>query len=74
MKLKESNPLLGESELGNVYEVSVHSEIAKVNGFHYSSRFEISDLLLGFYDSQIYLQLYHAEKVANYTYDKNMKN
>ncbi|CAI2198909.1 12711_t:CDS:2, partial [Funneliformis geosporum] len=32
------------SELGNVYESSARLEIAKINGSHYSSKFEVYDL------------------------------
>jgi hypothetical protein len=74
---------LMRSELGSIYEISARQEIAKINGFHYSSRFEISDLngLVQLclprkkfsnespkYDSQIYIQTYHADKLANYIY------
>lgn len=43
-KLNDKMDLV-RSELGNVYESSARLEIAKINGYHYSSKFEISDLI-----------------------------
>ena len=79
---------LMRTELGNVYEISARLEIAKISGSHYSSKFEISDLN-GFvrlslprkkfsnenpkYDSQIYIQVYRADKLANHIYVSEYK-
>ncbi|CAG8592638.1 24320_t:CDS:2 [Cetraspora pellucida] len=79
---------LMRTELGNVYEISARLEIAKISGSHYSSKFEISGLngLVRLslprkkfsnenpkYDSQIYIQVYRADKLANHIYHKNMR-
>ncbi|CAB4437303.1 unnamed protein product [Rhizophagus irregularis] len=79
---------LMRTELGNVYEISARLEIAKISGAHYSSKFEISDLngLVRLslpwkkfsnenpkYDSQISIQAYRADKLANHIYIKNMR-
>ncbi|GBB98627.1 hypothetical protein RclHR1_03280023 [Rhizophagus clarus] len=84
----ESKIDLIRSEVGNVYETSARLEIAKTNGSHYSSKFEISDLN-GFirlslprkkfanekskYDTPIYIQGYRANRLSYYIYNKNMK-
>ncbi|CAB4491888.1 hypothetical protein RhiirA1_470019 [Rhizophagus irregularis] len=79
---------LMRTELENVYEISARQEIAKISSSHYSSKFEISDLndLVQLslprkkfsnenpkYDSQISIQAYRADKLANHIYIKNMR-
>ncbi|RIA99686.1 hypothetical protein C1645_730623 [Glomus cerebriforme] len=76
------------SELGNVYESFARLEIAKINGSHYPSKFEVYDLnglaQLSLprkqfsneklkYKSSMYIQASHANKISNYIYNKKMK-
>ncbi|RIA86278.1 hypothetical protein C1645_829535 [Glomus cerebriforme] len=83
LKNLDSKVDLMRTELGNIYEISAHLEIANISNSHYSFKFEISDLngLVQLslprkkfsnenpkYNSQIYIQVYCVDKLANHIY------
>ncbi|CAG8753232.1 3980_t:CDS:2, partial [Funneliformis caledonium] len=77
-----------EEKLGYIYELSARSEISKIQGSHYASKFQVFDInglvrlalprkqlpsVNAYYDSQTYVLLFRVNKLANYIYNKGIR-